>query len=196
MVNATTPPERIRVGLIGAGRIGRLHAATLASGIPDAELVAIADASADAARTTAEANRVERWTTDPEDLIADPTHAAVVIASPTDTHASLIAAAAAAGKDIFCEKPIALDLEATDAALAAVTAAGVRLQIGFQRRYDAGYRAAKELIDGGGLGRIEAIRDAMRDPAPPPRGYVETSGGLYRDMTIHNFDCVRWLMGE
>ena len=120
---------------------------------------------------------------------------AVVIASSTQTHAPLIVAAAQAGKHVFCEKPIALDLETTDAALNAVERAGTRLQVGFQRRFDKGYRAAKESIESGQLGRIEMIRDAMRDPAPAPRAYLETSGGLYRDMTIHNFDCVRWLIG-
>jgi myo-inositol 2-dehydrogenase/D-chiro-inositol 1-dehydrogenase len=119
-----------------------------------------------------------------------------VIASSTDCHAPLIVAAADAGKQIFCEKPIALDLEATDRALDAVERAGVRLQMGFQRRFDKAYHTAKELIDAGALGRIEAIRDTMRDPAPAPRAYLETSGGLYRDMTIHNFDCVRWMMGQ
>jgi myo-inositol 2-dehydrogenase/D-chiro-inositol 1-dehydrogenase len=188
--------DRVRIGLIGAGRIGRRHAGVLASRIPRAELVAIADANPGAARAAAEEARVGRWTADAGEVIADSGIDAVVIASSTDTHASLIAAAARAGKDVFCEKPIALDLAATDDALDAVATAGVRLQIGFQRRFDAGYRRAKETIDGGGLGRIEAIRDAMRDPAPPPRAYVETSGGLYRDMAIHNFDCVRWLMGE
>ena len=187
--------DRVRVGLIGTGRIGRRHAAVLASRIPAADLVAIADASPEAARAAAEEVRVGRWTADADEVIAAADVDAIVIASSTDTHARLIAAAADAGKDVFCEKPIALDLEATDAALDAVEAAGIRLQIGFQRRFDAGYRKAKELIDAGALGRIEAIRDAMRDPAPPPRSYLERSGGLYRDMTIHNFDCVRWLMG-
>ena len=187
--------ERVRVGLIGAGRIGQRHALTLASQIPQAELVVIADVSPEAARSAAEAVRIDRWTTDAEAVIPDPAVDAVVIASSTATHAPLIAAAAGAGKDVFCEKPIALDLEATDAALAAVEGAGVRLQIGFQRRFDKGYRRAKELIDSGALGRIEAIREAMRDPVPAPRSYLETSGGLYRDMTIHCFDAVRWLMG-
>ena len=188
--------ERARVGLIGAGRIGRGHAAVLASRLPRAELVAIADARSEAARDAAEAARVGRWTGDAGELIADPGIDALVIASSTETHAPLIAAAAAAGKDVFCEKPIALDLATTDAALAAVAAAGVRLQIGFQRRFDVGYRRAKELIAAGDLGRIEFVRDAMRDPAPPSPAYAAVCGGLFRDMTIHNFDCVRWLMGE
>ena len=189
-------PERVRVALIGAGRIGRRHAQVLAFQLPQAELVAVADAVEPPARGTAAAVRVDRWTTDAEALVADPGIDAVVIASSTDTHAPLITAAAGAGKDVFCEKPIALDLEATDAALDAVERAGVRLQIGFQRRFDKGYARARRMIESGELGPIEAIRDTMRDPAPPTRAYLATSGGLFRDMTIHNFDCVRWLMGD
>lgn len=188
--------ERLRVGLVGAGRIGQRHAQTLAALIPGAELVAIADANAEAARSIAAAVRVDRWTTDADAVLADPGVDAVVIASSTDTHAPYIIAAAEAGKDVFCEKPIALDLEATDAALDAVEKANVRLQIGFQRRFDKGYRRAKEMIASGTLGRIESIRDTMRDPAPAPRDYIARCGGLFRDMTIHNFDTVRWLMGS
>jgi myo-inositol 2-dehydrogenase/D-chiro-inositol 1-dehydrogenase len=187
---------RIRIGLIGAGRIGRRHALTLASLIPRAELAVVCDAMEGAARATAEANRVARWTTDAGSVIADPSLQAVVIASSTDSHAPLITAAAQAGKDVFCEKPIALNLPATDAALDAVDKAGVRLQIGFQRRYDKGFRRAKDMIATGELGRVESIRDTMRDPGPPPRDYLAGCGGLYRDMTIHNFDNVRWLMGD
>lgn len=188
-------PEQVRVALIGAGRIGQRHAATLASLIPRAELAVIADVHGPSAEALAARVRAPAWTTHPEAVIADPTIDAVVIGSSTDSHAPLIIAAAAAGKSIFCEKPIALDLEATDRALAAVEQAGVRLQMGFQRRFDKAYARAKELIDSGALGRVEAIRDTMRDPSPASRAYLETSGGLYRDMTIHNFDCVRWMMG-
>ena len=189
-------PERVRVALIGAGRIGQRHAATLASAIPRADLAIIADVHGPSAVALADKVRCPRWTDDPTAVLADPTIDAVVIASSTDSHAPLITGSAQAGKQIFCEKPIALDLEATDHALDAVERAGVRLQIGFQRRFDKAYHQAKELIDGGTLGRIEAIRDTMRDPSPAPRSYLETSGGLYRDMTIHNFDCVRWMMGQ
>jgi myo-inositol 2-dehydrogenase/D-chiro-inositol 1-dehydrogenase len=188
--------ERVRVALIGAGRIGQRHAATLASQIPRAELAAIADVNGAAAEALAVRVRCLRWTADPAAVLSDPAIDAVAIASSTDSHAPLIIGAAEAGKQIFCEKPIALDLEATDRALDAVARAGVRLQMGFQRRFDKAYLKAKELIDTGAIGRVEMIHDAMRDPTPAPRAYLETSGGLYRDMTIHNFDCVRWLMGE
>jgi len=188
--------ERVRVALIGAGRIGQRHAATLAAAIPRAELAIIADVHGPSAEALAAKVRCPHWTDDPGAALADGAIDAIVIASSTDSHAPLIVAAAEAGKQIFCEKPIALDLEATDRALAAVEQSGVRLQMGFQRRFDKAYRQAKELIDSGTLGHIEAIRDTMRDPSPAPRAYLETSGGLYRDMTIHNFDCVRWMMGQ
>ena len=187
---------RIRVGLFGAGRIGRRHALTLAAHIPEAELAVICDAVPEAAQRAALETRTDNWTSDSASVIGDRSIRAVVIASSTESHAPLIKAAAHAGKDVFCEKPVALDLEATDAALDAVDAAGVRLQIGFQRRYDKGFLRAREMIAGGELGRVESIRDTMRDPGPPPREYLATCGGLYRDMTIHNFDNVRWLMGD
>ena len=189
-------PERVRVALIGAGRIGQRHALTLASALPRAELALIADVNGPAAEDLARRVRCDRWSDDPESALGDATIDAVVIASSTDSHAPLIIAAAEAGKQIFCEKPIALDLEATDRALDVVERTGVRLQIGFQRRFDKAYDKAKALIEAGAIGRVEMIHDPMRDPAPAPRSYLETSGGLYRDMTIHNFDCVRWMMGE
>jgi myo-inositol 2-dehydrogenase/D-chiro-inositol 1-dehydrogenase len=188
--------KRVRVAVIGAGRIGKRHARTLATQTPNAELVVIADAIETAARSLADDLHVPKWTTDTDSVIADPDIDAVVIASSTNTHAPLTIAAAEAGKDIFCEKPIALDLEMTDKAIAAARKAGVQLQVGFNRRFDKGYRSAKADLDAGRIGTVESIRDTMRDPAPPPRSYVVTSGGLFRDMSIHDFDCVRWLAGS
>ena len=187
--------NRLRVAVIGTGRIGRRHARTLAHQTPNAELVVIADAIEATARDMARELRVDRWTTDTSTIFDDPDIDAVVIAASTDSHAPLIIAAAEAGKHAFCEKPIALDLENTDRAIAAVEKAGIRLQVGFNRRFDKGYRRAKADIVAGRVGQIESIRDTMRDPAPPPRAYVAVSGGLFRDMTIHDFDCVRWLAG-
>lgn len=185
-----------RVALIGCGRIGQLHARNLAAMRDMCHLVAIADYNLETAQTAANLLDVLRATSDAEELLADPGIDVVVIASSTDTHAPFIELAARHGKDIFAEKPIALDMETTDRALAAVDSFGVRLQVGFQRRFDSGYMAAKESIARGEIGTVEMIRDAMRDPSPPPPEYIKVSGGLYRDMTIHNFDCVRWLMGE
>ena len=188
--------DRVRVGLIGAGRIGRGHARALAGQVPDARLVVVADVVGAAAESVAAEVGAPRWSADPAMVTADPEVDAVVICASTNSHAGLIAAAAAAGKAVFCEKPIALDLESTDAAIAAVERAGVPFQIGFQRRFDPAYVKAKALIDSGALGRIEHVRETMRDPAPPPRAYLEVCGGLYRDMVIHSFDAVRWLMGD
>jgi myo-inositol 2-dehydrogenase/D-chiro-inositol 1-dehydrogenase len=186
----------VRVAVLGAGRIGKRHARTVATQIPDARLAVLADVNETSARETAAELRVDRWTTDAASVITDSEIDAIVIASSTDSHAPLIIAAAEAGKDIFCEKPIALDLATTDAAIHAVEKHGVRLQVGFNRRFDKGYRRAKAEIVAGGVGKVESIRDTMRDPSPPPRDYVAVSGGLFRDMTIHNFDCVRWLAGS
>lgn len=185
-----------RVALVGCGRIGQLHARNLAALRDMCEFVAVADWNLEAAQTAAKLLDVPLATAESEDVLVSPDVDAVVIASSTDTHASYIEIAAQAGKDIFTEKPIALDLETTERALEAVADAGVRLQVGFQRRFDSGYAAAREAIVNGEIGRVEMIRDAMRDPAPPPVDYIRQSGGLYRDMTIHNFDAVRWLMDE
>ena len=185
-----------RVALIGCGRIGQVHARTLTSLRHLCEFAIIDDWNLNAAETWAALLDVPKATADSEAVIANPQIDAVIIASSTETHAPYIELAARHGKDIFTEKPIALDLETTAQALAAVERAGVRLQVGFQRRFDAGYVAAKQAIDSGEVGAIEMIRDAMRDPEPPHPDYIKRSGGLYRDMTVHNFDCVRWLMGE
>jgi myo-inositol 2-dehydrogenase/D-chiro-inositol 1-dehydrogenase len=185
----------INIGLIGAGRIGRLHAGHLAGQIPGARLGAVADVQLAAARELAAQHGVPVATADYGDLLADPTIDAVLIAAATDTHATIIAAAAAAGKHIFCEKPIALALPAIDAALAAVARAGVKLQIGFNRRFDANYRRVREAIVAGEIGRPEMLHIISRDPAPPPLTYLTTSGGLFLDMTIHDFDMARFLLG-
>lgn len=187
---------RPRIALIGCGRIGQIHAESLAAMRDRCEFAVVADPRADVARETAERLGVPQWIREAESAIADPMVNAIVIASSTETHAPYIELAARESKDVFTEKPIALDIETTDRALAAVERAGTRLQVGFQRRFDRGYHAARKDIAEGRLGTVEMIRDAMRDPQPPDPAYVAHSGGLYRDMTIHNFDCVRWLMRE
>lgn len=187
---------RPRIALIGCGRIGQVHLRTLIAHPQRCELAVLVDANKPALRATASDYRLTNISTDPSFVFDDPTIDGVIIASSTETHAAYIIEAARTGKSAFTEKPIALDLESTDRALTAVDEAGTRLQVGFQRRFDRGYAAAKRAIQNGDLGAIEMIRDAMRDPAPPPLAYLERSGGLFRDMTIHNFDCVRWLMGD
>lgn len=191
-----TSPAPIGIGVFGAGRIGYRHARTVANEVPGARLAAICDVNLGAAKSLADLTGCERFTVDPADILEDPSIGAVVIGSSTDSHAPLIEAAAAAGKQIFCEKPIALDLETTDRAVAAADAAGVQLQIGFQRRFDKAYAKTVRMITEGRLGTIEVVRDTMRDPNPPHEAYIPTSGGLFRDMVIHDFDCVRWLMAS
>lgn len=184
----------IRIGVIGAGRIGRVHAANLAFRVPGADLVVVADPDEEAARNCARACKAGGWTTNYHQVLEDPAVQAVVIASPTDTHARIIEEAARNGKDIFCEKPIDLSLARVDEALAAVERAGVRLQIGFNRRFDPGFRRARELVGSGGIGEPHLIRVTSRDSQPPTPEYVAVSGGLFTDMTIHDFDVVRWLL--
>ena len=188
--------QEIQVGIIGAGRIGRLHAAHLMHRIEGTRLTAISDVRLEAAQECADQLGIPGVFQDHRRILDDPQVQAVVICSSTDTHASLIAEAAAAGKHIFCEKPIALELKRIDEALAAVEAAGVKLQVGFNRRFDANFRRIWELIREGTLGDLHMLRITSRDPAPPPIDYIKVSGGIFLDMMIHDFDMVRYLAGD
>jgi myo-inositol 2-dehydrogenase/D-chiro-inositol 1-dehydrogenase len=188
--------DRLKIGLIGAGRIGRVHASNLANRVPTAELVAVADVSLEAAQQCAQLNRIPTATSDYREILANPEIGAVLICSATNTHAPLIEEAAKAGKQIFCEKPIALSLEAIDKALVAVKEAGVKLQIGFNRRFDANYRRVRQAIVNGEIGDPHIVHIISRDPAPPPAEYVKVSGGIFLDMTIHDFDMARFLVGS
>lgn len=186
----------LSVALIGAGRIGQVHADNLAHAVPLARLAGIADVNATAAQETARRVGCPRWTTDALELIRDPDVNGVVIASPNATHASLIIASANAGKPIFCEKPIDSDLARTDEALAAVQAAGVPLQMGFQRRYDAAHAHSQRLAAEGKLGRLLFVHSHTRDPEPPPATILAGSGGIFKDTCVHDFDALRWIVGE
>jgi myo-inositol 2-dehydrogenase/D-chiro-inositol 1-dehydrogenase len=186
----------LNVGLIGAGRIGRLHAQHLAFHLRRARLIVIADLVEEAARKCAADNDIPLAVSDYRAVLNNRDVDAVVICSATDTHAQIISEAAAAGKHIFCEKPIDLSLERIDAALSAVERAGVKLQIGFNRRFDANFRRARAAIVDGEIGRLWRVHIVSRDPAPPPLSYVRSSGGLFMDMTIHDFDMVRFLVGS
>lgn len=188
------PP--IGLGLIGAGRIGRVHAQNLAHRIPSAQLVAVSDIFEAAARRCAADFDIPHAYTDHRPILSDDRIQAVLICSSTDTHAPLIEEAAAAGKHIFCEKPIALSLEAIDRALEAVERHGVKLQIGFNRRFDPGFRAARDAVAAGKIGTPHLVRITSRDPAPPPIEYIKVSGGIFLDMTIHDFDMARFLLGS
>jgi myo-inositol 2-dehydrogenase/D-chiro-inositol 1-dehydrogenase len=185
----------LNVGLIGAGRIGRLHAQHLARRVPRAQLVTIADVALEAARACAVENGVATAVADYREVLDRPDVEAVVVCSATVTHAGIIEDASAAGKHVFCEKPIDLSLERTDAALEAVRRAGVVLQLGFNRRFDANYRRVRTAVESGEIGRPWRVHIISRDPSPPPLEYVRTSGGLFVDMTIHDFDMARFLIG-
>ncbi len=185
----------IGVALLGCGRMGQEHARSLA-GIPEVRVVAVADPVEEAAEATRALCRAERVLADPAEAIESPEVDAVVIVTPTDTHASLTRAAARAGKAIFCEKPVALDLGATRAAMRLVEQAGVPFQIGFNRRFDAGFAAARAQIDAGAVGQIEQFRAVGRDPSPPPLSYLQVSGGQFLDQIVHEFDMARFLVGE
>jgi len=186
----------LNIGLIGVGRIGRLHAEHLAHHIQRARLVAIADVVEDAARESAAQHGVPRAVADYRALLEDADIQAIVICSATDTHAEIIEEAAECGKHVFCEKPIDLTLERIDAALAAVARAGIKLQVGLNRRFDASYRRVRSAVEQGEIGRPWRLHLVSRDPAPPPLAYIKVSGGLFLDMAVHDFDMARFLLGS
>jgi myo-inositol 2-dehydrogenase/D-chiro-inositol 1-dehydrogenase len=183
-------------GVIGAGRIGKIHAENLATRIPSAKVKTIADVVLASAQQTAERLHIPVVTTDYHEILADPEIDAVAICSSTDTHAKITIEAAEAGKHVFCEKPISHDLDQIDAALTAVEENGVKLQIGFNRRFDPNFRKVRELVAEGKIGNPHILRITSRDPAPPPVEYIKVSGGIFLDMTIHDFDMARYQMGS
>jgi myo-inositol 2-dehydrogenase/D-chiro-inositol 1-dehydrogenase len=190
------PTNSLKMGLIGAGRIGLLHAEHLTSRIPSAELVMVTDVFEEAARQCAERYAIADYEQDYHAALEHPDIQAVVICTSTDTHAHIIEEAAQAGKHIFCEKPIALDLPSIDRALAAVEGAGVKLQVGFNRRFDANYRRVREAVERGEIGRPHLLHLVSYDPAPPPIEYIRSSGGIFLDMAIHDFDMARFVIGS
>jgi myo-inositol 2-dehydrogenase / D-chiro-inositol 1-dehydrogenase len=185
----------LRVGVLGVGRIGRMHAELLAGRVPGAALAAVYDVDARRARDAAEHFGVSAASS-AEELVGSEDVDAVAICSSTDTHAALIVAAAARGKAIFCEKPVSLDLADVDRALDAVQVAGVPFQIGFNRRFDPAHQSVRDAVADGTIGDVHLVRISSRDPAPPPLGYVKVSGGIFLDMTIHDFDMARYVAGS
>lgn len=183
----------LRICLFGAGRIGRIHAENLAVH-PEAHLAYVVDVDARAAGDLA--SRTGAEAVDADTALADGSLAAMVIASSTDTHLPLIEAAARTGLAVFCEKPLDLDAGRARRAVLLAEEAGIRLHLGFNRRYDPGFRRIREEIAAGRIGRVEVVTITSRDPAPPSLEYIRRSGGLLRDMTIHDLDMARWLMGE
>jgi len=186
----------VNIGIIGAGRIGRVHADALTRRIPDAKVLAIADVNEAAATTAAAEFGIPQASSDHHAILSDGSIDAVVICSSTDTHSQFITEAAQAGKHIFCEKPIDFDLARIDAALAAVDQAGVKLQIGFNRRFDPNHVRVKRAVESGEIGTPHLLHIHSRDPAPPPLAYIRVSGGIFLDMTIHDFDMARFLIGS
>lgn len=177
----------------GAGRIGAIHAANIAAH-PNAQLRYVVDPVAEAAESLA--TKYGASVVDMATALADPAVNAVLIASSTDTHADFIEAAAKSGKAILCEKPIDLDLARTKACLQVVEETGTLLALGFNRRHDPNFRQIKQAMSEGKIGKTELVQITSRDPSPPPADYVARSGGLFRDMMIHDLDMAQWLLGE
>jgi len=183
----------VRFGLLGAGRIGKVHAKAVTSN-PKARLVAVADAFEKAASDLAGQYGAEVRTIEAIEKAGDID--AVVICTPTDTHADLIERFSRAGKAIFCEKPIDLDVDRVKACLKVIEAEGATLMVGFNRRFDPHFQAVRDVIAKGDIGDVEMVTIVSRDPGAPPADYVKRSGGIFRDMTIHDFDMARFLLGE
>jgi len=190
-------PDKLKIGVIGAGRIGKIHAENIARFIPQAQLEGISDIKF--------SSEQEAWakklgarivSNDPQDLLKDPAISAVIICSSTDTHADLTIAAAEAGKHIFCEKPVDLAVAKVKAAIDVARKAGVKLQIGFNRRFDHNFARIREHTLAGGIGQVQLVKITSRDPAPPSPEYVAGSGGIFLDMMIHDFDMARFQAGS
>lgn len=187
----------MKVGIIGAGRIGKVHAKNISMFVPEMEIKTIADPFMnEQTEAFAKSCGIPNTTKDANDILNDPEIDAVLICSSTDTHSKYIIEAAHAGKNIFCEKPIDYDLEKVHAAINAAKEAGVKLQIGFCRRFDHNHRAVYDMVRDGKVGKVNIIKISSRDPEPPPVSYVKVSGGIFYDMMIHDFDMVRYVTGS
>ncbi|MDP1876267.1 MAG: inositol 2-dehydrogenase [Actinomycetota bacterium] len=186
--------SQVRIGIAGVGRIGRMHAEILTRHTLRATVIAVADAQEHLAVEVADDLRVGVLSVD--ELIDSPDIDAVAICTPSSTHVDLIVRAAAAGKAIFCEKPISLDLDEVDRALCAIESSGVPFMVGFNRRFDPSHRSVQMRVQLGDVGDVHLARITSRDPEPPPLSYVVNSGGMFVDMTIHDFDMARFVVGS
>lgn len=192
---ATAPSgKQLKVGIIGAGRIGQVHCETLATRCPEAKPEMIIDYFPEVAKETAAKYGIPKHGTDYKEIIDNPEIDAVWVCSPSSLHAEQIIAASAAGKHIFCEKPLATELKQVDEVIKHVDASGVKMMLAFQRRFDANFARAKKAIDDGVVGDPFTFHLTSRDPAPPPVDYIIKSGGIHNDMAIHDFDVARFLM--
>jgi inositol 2-dehydrogenase len=186
--------RRVRLGLAGLGRMGRLHAENLVRSSA-AELVRVVDVVEDVARTSGEELGVD-WSTRYEALLDDSDIEGIVLVTPTALHPEMIEQAAVAAKHVFCEKPIAVEVEPTIRAIEAADHAGIRLQVGFHRRFDPDWAAAAKRIQAGELGDVYVFRSSLRDKRPPSMEYIARSGGFFADVSIHDLDTARWMVGE
>lgn len=188
----------INIGVVGLGRLGRLYANYFTNRLPGARLYAVSDVQSSAVQATQADTGVTKGFTDYHEMLKDPALDAVVVMTPTKLHAEVVIAAAAAKKAIFCEKPLSLEIPEAEAMKAAVAKHGVFFQLGFMRRFDRAYLAAKKRIDAGEIGTPVMFKSSSKDQLPPPVEYLRpaNSGGLFIDMGIHDFDLARWYMGE
>lgn len=193
VLRASANSDLVGIGVIGCGRIGQVHAKSIAA-LQSASLVTVADPFEKFGRKVAE-DYSTLWTPNWEDLLQNDDIRGIVIGSPTPFHAEQIIKGAEAGKDIFCEKPISNDLATIDNCLAAVAANGVRLLIGFQRRFDSNFRKVRDTVASGAIGQVRMFHITSRDPAPPPAAYLAQSGGIFLDMTSHDWDMARFVTG-
>jgi myo-inositol 2-dehydrogenase / D-chiro-inositol 1-dehydrogenase len=188
--------RKVKIAVIGTGRMGSVHVRNIARQLPEADLVAICDIRLEVAQAVADELGIQRVVKDYHDLLVDKEIEAILIATSTNTHASIITDVAAAGKHIFCEKPLALGLEEIDGALVAVEKAGVKLQLGFNRRFDKSFQKVRTIVASGEIGRPCILRITDRDPELPALEFLRVSGGMFLDQTIHDFDMARFQVGE
>lgn len=186
--------SKLRLGVIGTGRIGNIHIGNLVKQISNAEVTAVADPNLRAAEQTATHYGIPKFVADYSELLANNELDAVAICSASQTHPAIIKDAAAAGKHIFCEKPIGFELSEIDEMLAVVDKAGVKLQVGFNRRFDANFRRVRERVVAGEIGTPHILRITSRDPEAPPPDYLAGWGGIFKETTIHDFDMARFII--
>ncbi len=191
----TDTRAHVRIAVLGTGRIGRMHAQLVKGEVPGCSLAVVADAVPDVARRVGADLGVD-VAASIEEVLSSPDVDAVAICTSTDTHVDLVVAAAQAGKAILCEKPVSLDLSEVNRALSAVEAAGVPFMVGFNRRFDPGHASVYDAVRSGAIGDLHLLRITSRDPSPPPPEYVAVSGGIFLDMTIHDFDMARHVVGS
>ncbi len=188
--------RRVKIAVIGTGRMGSVHARNIVRQVPEAELVAVCDIRLEVAQAVADELGIQRVVYDYHDLLQDPEIEAILISSSTNTHAFMMKDVAAAGKHIFCEKPLALELDKIDEALASVEKSGIKLQVGFNRRFDKSYQRLHAIVESGEIGRPCILRITNRDPDFPSMDFLRVSGGIFLDLVIHDFDMVRYQVGD